>query len=454
MSAQAFEDLNHSINMSSSRVYSCICCLIFLSFCCMQFFSVVGDVFNSLSYGQVLTHSQSLVSPGNNFVLGFFRAGNSSGLYLGIWYKRVSEQTIVWVGNRDQPLKGSSPLLTINNEGNLVIEDGRITYRVSEISFSQNTSAVLLDSGNFVLRNRKFEVLWQSFDYPSDNFLPGMKIGYSSQYRKVWSLTSWRTAQDPDFGSVELKMDPKHPNELFLMRGSELVWRSGPWLSLENRFSLMPKFSPYLRFKFHRDENQSYFSYSVSNSSLIVRYMLDESGRFKQLNWLDSAKGWFMFWSQPQDVCNVYAYCGSFTSCSSGSVSFCQCLHGFKPSDGREEVNPTVGCVRKSPLQCQADSSASGNEDRFLKMNNVKFPLRPRESKLQNADECKLACTKDCTCTAYAYNESSVCSLWNGDLLNLRQLSKSDRTGQTIFLKLAASEIRNPRGNFICCAWH
>ncbi|KAK4852094.1 hypothetical protein QYF36_021066 [Acer negundo] len=104
-----------------------------------------------------------------------------------------------------------------------------INYRVSENPLSQNTSAVLLDSGNLIVRNEKFDILWQSFDYPSDTFFP------------VKSLTSWKSAEDPSLGTAQLKMDPKQPNEYFLMSGSQMVWRSGVWLSNKNIFAMIPE---------------------------------------------------------------------------------------------------------------------------------------------------------------------------------------------------------------------
>ncbi|KAH7544250.1 hypothetical protein JRO89_XS15G0136000 [Xanthoceras sorbifolium] len=106
------------------------------------------------------------------------------------------------------------------------------------------------------------------------------------------------------------------------------------------------------------------------------------------------------------------------------------------------------------PLQCEDSSSVNGDEDRFLTMNNVKFPFSPKESKLQAAEECKLACFNDCACNAYAYNGTAVCSntisqTTFGDLLSLTQLSEGDPDGQTLYLKLAASEFQNHGGNFI-----
>ena len=57
-----------------------------------------------------------------------------------------------------------------------------------------NTVATLLDSGNFILKELYFNgstirVLWQSFDYPFDTLLPGMKLGINHKTGQTWSLT-------------------------------------------------------------------------------------------------------------------------------------------------------------------------------------------------------------------------------------------------------------------------
>ncbi|KAL5737868.1 hypothetical protein ACOSP7_030629 [Xanthoceras sorbifolium] len=430
--------------MSCRRVSLSICCLIF-TFFCMQFSIVVDAASDNISQGQNITYLESIVSAGKIFELGFFTLRNSTNYYLGIWYHKISPQTIVWVANRDQPLKITSAVLTINNEGNLMIMDGRITYRVSENSLSQNTSAILLDSGNLVVRNENLDMLWQSFDYPSNTFLPGMKIGYNRKTGKVWSLTSWKNAEDPSLGTAELKMDPKQPNEYFLMSGSQIIWRSGVWLWDDSRFDLVPemRLNYIYNFSFYSDENETYFTYSVKDST-ISRLLLDTSGRVQQSNWLESQQSWFLFWAQPREHCNSYAYCGPFSSCRNDRPD-CLCLQGFRPSEILKRLNQSGGCERRIPLQCE-DSSVNGDEDRFLEMNNVEFPYNAKESKVQAAEECRFACFNDCTCTAYAYNETAVCSLWYGELLNLIQRSEGNIVGKTIYIKLAASEFQNRGG--------
>ena len=54
-----------------------------------------------------MNDSQTLVSPGQKFELGFFSPGGFGDLYLGIWYTNIPIKTIVWVANRDSPRQNS-----------------------------------------------------------------------------------------------------------------------------------------------------------------------------------------------------------------------------------------------------------------------------------------------------------------------------------------------------------
>ncbi|GLT83426.1 hypothetical protein SLE2022_017160 [Rubroshorea leprosula] len=432
--------------MSSRRV-SLFACLLIFSFFYIWLFDAVGAASHTISQGQMIRPSETITSAGNIFELGFFYPGGSTNCYVGIWYKQVAEQTIVWVANRDLTLTGSSLFLTINKEGFLVIIDDRITYRVSDNSLSQNVSATLLDSGNLVLRNDNFDILWESFDNPSHTFLPGMKFGYSKKTGKVWSLKSWKDAQDPSLGSFEIKMDPKQPNEVFLVRGSEILWRSGVWNG-KSAFVSIPEMRLNYIFNYSliEDENETYFTYSLYDSSIFSRAILDVSGQVKQMSWLENTASWALFWAQPRvsERCDIF--CGAFSFCSSYNMT-CQCLHGFVPSKKQLQQDLRgVGCVRRTTLDCENSISMNKSQDRFLRMDDMTYPSPARRVvKIQDAKNCRLLCLDNCSCSAYAYNGS--CLIWNGEILYLRQRPKMDPDRRTIYLKLAASEFQSPEGS-------
>ncbi|KAL6314139.1 hypothetical protein AAG906_011880 [Vitis piasezkii] len=338
----------------------------------------------------MLRQTDTIISAGGNFELGFFSPGNSPSYFVGIWYKKISEQTVVWVANRDYTITGSSPSLTINDDGNLVILDGRVTYMVANISLGQNVSATLLDSGNLILTNGNSNIL------------------------------------GPRPRACFLKMDPE-THQFVIMWNSQMVWSSGVWNG--HAFSSVPemRLNYIFNYSYFEDMSEAYFTYSLYDNSIISRLLVDVSGNIKQLTWLDRS-GWNLF-----------------CSCNNQTTPICQCLYGFRPnSTGDWMMNQfRDGCVRKTSLHCDDLTSVNSEKDKFLKMANVKFPQSPQILETQSIETCKMTCLNNCSCNAYAHNGS--CLMWDGILLNLQQLSKKDPDGRTLYLKLAASELQNSR---------
>ncbi|GMY06229.1 G-type lectin S-receptor-like serine/threonine-protein kinase CES101, partial [Fagus crenata] len=204
-----------------------------LGFLCLLLFLVPSSsLLDKLVQGQEVKNEESLVSAQGKFKLGFFNF-TSNHYYLGIWYINAPNLP-VWVANRDTPIFHNSGSLTIDDNGNL-----KISYNSSfsiELYSGQegsnNTSAVLLDNGNFVLRELSPEgvvkrELWQSFDHPTDTLLPGMKLGVDHKTRQTWSLRSWRTGLIPDVGSFTFGLDPNQTDKLIILFRGELYWTSG-----------------------------------------------------------------------------------------------------------------------------------------------------------------------------------------------------------------------------------
>ncbi|CAN0914834.1 G-type lectin S-receptor-like serine/threonine-protein kinase At2g19130 [Linum grandiflorum] len=166
---------------------------------------------------QSLSGDQTLVSAGGIFELGFFKNERLGNYYIGIWYKQVSPQTVVWVANREYPvLNRFSSELKISDDGKLTLFDGGSntpnwsTYSTSNHS-SSSVNAVLLDQGNLVLVPANGSSssssspippspLWQSFNEPSDTWVPGSKIGFNKITSQEVFLTSRRYREDPTPG--------------------------------------------------------------------------------------------------------------------------------------------------------------------------------------------------------------------------------------------------------------
>ena len=85
------------------------------------FFKISYGVLDSITPSQILSDGDTIVSREGNFVLGFFSPGSSKNRYLGIWYKSIPVQTVVWVANRLNPINDSSGLLMINRTSSLVL---------------------------------------------------------------------------------------------------------------------------------------------------------------------------------------------------------------------------------------------------------------------------------------------------------------------------------------------
>ncbi|KAG7975915.1 hypothetical protein I3843_06G123900, partial [Carya illinoinensis] len=282
---------------------------------------------------------------------------------------------------------------------------------------------------------------WESFDHPTDTWLPGAKLGVDKAGKVPKQLISWTDSEDPSPGlfSFSLRLDPNGSSEYILeWNRSQVYWSSGVWDG--NTFVFVPelKLNNVFNFSFVSNENETYFTYSRFDTSLMSHFVINSTGQIQQLTWLSSVQPWGLFWAQPASLSNVYAFCGPFGIYDDNSSNICDCPKGFEPfSDTQTRLNVwSGGCLRKHPLQC---GNLNGKGEWFLKIPNIKFPVNSKAYLAVNARRCELACMNNCSCTAYAHN-SSGCLLWEGALLNLQRPSDGGEAGQDIYLRLAAGE--------------
>ncbi|KAK4576515.1 hypothetical protein RGQ29_027178 [Quercus rubra] len=227
---------------------------VFLSSSLFLFYFVFSDVANSITQSQSLSDSKgtNLVSKNGGFVLGFFNTGNSNNRYLGIWYNNIPVRTVVWVANWRNPITDSSGVLKLNSSGSLLLSQNKtIAWLANSIKEAGSPVVELLDSGNLVLREENKEnpesYLWQSFDYPSDTWLPGMKLGWTGLERR---LTAWKSPDDPSPGELSCGIELNNYPEIVMKCGSKKCGRTGPWNGIGFSGALSLKANPVYNFTF------------------------------------------------------------------------------------------------------------------------------------------------------------------------------------------------------------
>ncbi|KAE8783099.1 hypothetical protein D1007_43477 [Hordeum vulgare] len=395
------------------------------------------DAATTLLQGQSLAGDDKLLSANGAFSLSFFSpsGGDGTRLYLGVMYAKAAEPTVPWVANREAPVSAaaSSYAATVTDSGDLrVLEGERIVWQTNTTSSVGNFTLTIQDTGNLVLAGgsgAQAVQLWQSFDYPADTFLPGMKITLARRDGAVVSQTlfrSWRSPDDPAPGNFTLGQDPLGSAQLYIWRRSEdgknvTHWRSGQWA--KTSFVGIP-WRPLNLYGFQlsgdlSQSNGQYYTFHIFNSSQ-YRFMLQPNGTETCYQLVDATGAWEVVWSQPTVPCQAYNTCGPNAECSADD--HCSCLKGFEPKSEAEYGDGVwaQGCVRSSQLTCSERNVSMSGGDAFAVLAGVKLPdLAAWESAVSSADACMQWCLANCTCNAYSYSGATGCLTWAQELVDV-----------------------------------
>ncbi|XBI97867.1 hypothetical protein VPH35_018173 [Triticum aestivum] len=389
--------------------------------------------------GKPLSPGSTIISDGGAFALGFFSPTNSTStpakLYLGIWYNDILELTVVWVANRETPVinsSSSSPVLSLTNSSNLILSNGdgsgNIFWTTTNLSATPGSStlvAVLLNTGNLVIRSSNGTTLWQSFDHHTDTYLPGMKL---------------RGKYNTDDGGDRL---------VFVWDGKHPVLRSAPWtgdlVMSEGRYQQANASTGVIMYHAIVDNDEEiYLTYSLSDGAPHTRFVLTYSGEFQIQSWNNRLLAWEVLVKWPSVQCSLYGYCGPYGYCdmTATPIPTCKCLDGFEPSSMEEWAGGrfSMGCQRKEPL--------GGCGEGFLALPGMKPPDKFTLDK-STLQECAAGCNRNCSCVAYAYANLSSgrsggnvtrCLVWAGELIDTAKYGR-EIGSDTLYLRIAGLDV-------------
>ncbi|XP_010256777.1 PREDICTED: putative receptor protein kinase ZmPK1 [Nelumbo nucifera] len=403
----------------------------FTFFLCSSF--VLSASRNSIYRGASLSvedHvSDVLTSPDQSFACGFYQVGIDAYSF-SIWFAHSNIKTVVWTANRDQPVNGRSSRVSLHRDGTMVLTDvdGSIVWSTNTTNKNVD-KAELLDTGNLVLKNLSGDILWQSFDYPTDTLLPGQP--FTRRTRLISAMANGthvsgyftlffdndnvlRLAYDgPEFSSLYWP-NPDYTNVFQLGRTKYNSSRTA-LLDVMGRFS---------------SSDRTNFFASDMGSGIERRLTLDYDGNLRLYSWDNSTASWVVSWLALPRQCDIHGLCGRNGVCTYTPIPKCSCPPGYERSD---PVDWNKGCKPKFTRTCNQTQ-----QFKFVELPYTDFWGYDLDYQEQSSlEHCRELCRAKCSCEAFVFGLNGVGACYTkASLFNGR---KAPSFPGTIYLKLPKS---------------
>ncbi|KAM3755125.1 hypothetical protein ACB098_02G016500 [Castanea mollissima] len=377
--------------------------------------------------------NSSWKSPSGHFAFGFYPL--VTGKYLvGIWFDKISERTLVWSANRDDPAgKGSS--IKLSRTGQLALTHSNGTEVVIYNGTSTN-SASMKDDGNFVLRNLS-GIIWESFDFPTDTILLGQALVMG---QKLYSNAN--DTVDYSTGRYALEIQELDGNVLLkaFHFSTPAYWNAITKGNVSLVFNQTTAFMHVISVEDNSTVSNMTTTVPTPINDYYHRATINDKGNFQQLAFpkANGASQWIVVWEAITKPCIVDNICGVFGYCTTpdDKIVNCTCLPGYLPLDPN---TPSKGCYPNVVMDfCASNSSASNFT--IGSLDNVDFPNADfaNLAKIEQTDEdgCRKEVMNDCFCVAGVfYRDTQACYKKRMPLVNGR-ISNPTTNNMVAFLKV------------------
>ena len=112
-------------------------------------------------------------------------------------------------------------------------------------------------------------IIWESFQLPTDTFLPNMKISANARTSKKVELTSFKSPSDPSVESFSTGINPVGLPQSYIWKDCSPCWCSSPWNT--RIFIGIPNIASTFQdaFSLINDKEETYYlSFSYGNYTL------------------------------------------------------------------------------------------------------------------------------------------------------------------------------------------
>ncbi|XP_061374511.1 G-type lectin S-receptor-like serine/threonine-protein kinase RLK1 [Gastrolobium bilobum] len=361
------------------------------------------------------------LSPSGEFAFGFHQLPNNELFLLAIWYDKIPDKTIIWYANGDNPAPIGSRL-ELNDSRGLVLSSpqGTELWR-SDFTSGTISSGLMNDTGNFLLQDKKFVTLWDSFSHPSDTLMPSQEMelnGNLSSRQGEFNFSRGRfklhLQEDGNLVLNLMNLPSNYSYEPYYNTGTadaknstnvglRLIFdKSGLLYILKKSGEMFSIFKP---------------NESVSTDSFYYRAMINYDGVVTVAYYPKDPKNgqsWVIAQTIPENICNSTftdgeGVCGFNSICilKDDQRPNCTCPEGYSLIDSN---NMYGGCIPNFQVICQAGGYRGSQDDLYIMKDlpNTDWPKSDYEilspSSLQ---ECTKSCLQDCLCVLVTFSGSS-----------------------------------------------
>ncbi|GKV23385.1 hypothetical protein SLEP1_g33120 [Rubroshorea leprosula] len=384
----------------------------------------INNVSNYSSWDSAwLTLKPILVN--GDFVCGFhckFEENNTCLFAISIFNftsNRHLDSQIVWSANRNNPV-GRGAQLQLSQQGDLTLQNVDSTLIWSTNTIGKSASGLkLTGQGNLMLFNGNNQMVWQSFDHPTDSLVLGQRLVSGQKLVASMSDTNWSE------GIYSFSID----NNGYFVASAEFDATIVYYKFNKSQLSSQTG-------QFYAELTNTSFGIGLSPRSGVRFIQLGSDGHLLSWNGTVYWRTDDLFENQVHE-CDYPLTCGNYGICS---VEGCSCPSYFKQIESFQSQSYYT-CSPYIPISCEFPDQHS-----LIELKNVDSVLGVNYH-ITDIESCKQACLKNCSCKYVVFQHNSNSSSSGRCFLRSEAFSfkrVNSYNYQSVFLKAHGSSVKPP----------